>query len=205
MQAASQQVPLITSQHSRLCSSSSASDSSEDDLPIRSLPAFSTTSFASGAETQQQRHRGRSDVSGLPESAEAWQQGREGQALESEASMQQLGTTRRIVQQLAGMERQGRQLHTLLLPTHLLERQASQDSQVRPEPVLLPGFACHVAHCMQLSSWERCVPHCCTHRWRCVRLLATSCAGGRVRCFLGGCPATQQTAQPHCTQQQQRL
>ena len=80
---------------------------------------------------------------GLPEPAQAWQQGAAGQALESEASMQQLGTTRRIVQQLVGMERQGRKLHTLLLPTHLLERQASQDSQVWPEPALLPASACH--------------------------------------------------------------
>ena len=82
----------------------------------------------------------------LPESAEAWQQGTAGHALESEASMQQLGTTRRIAQQLVGMERQGRKLHTLLLPMHLLERQASQDSQVLHEPKSLPEFACHVLH-----------------------------------------------------------
>ena len=127
-------MPLVTSQSGKFCGSSSESDSSEDELPIRRLPTFSVMLLSSGTETQQQLHRGQSDGIGLPESAEVWQQGPAGQALESEGSMQQLGTTRRIVQQLVSMERQGRKLHTLLLPMDLMERQASQDSQVWPEP-----------------------------------------------------------------------
>ena len=150
---------------------------------------------------------------GLPESAEAWRQGQAGQALESSDDLQQLGTTRRIVQQLGDMERQGRKLHTLLLPTHLLERQASQDSQVWPEPVLLFEFACHVlslhaaaVSCRQAGGCACAIP---AHKggvvsWAQCKLLASCCAGGWVRCLLGGCPASQHTARLHRRQAQQQ-